>query len=140
MLLIQLDLKVIDLNIWGKSVESAVRKIPDTIVDEVRGYQIVKPQIENSTEPQIEVKNQEPSEENQPEIFGLCMTIICTTLLISIVAIAIALQRRRQVLKQKRGGDFEVERKNVMIESKLGEGNFGTVHKGTFKDYRQVGR
>ena len=43
-------------------------------------------------------------------------------------------------MKQKRGDDFEVERKNVMIESKLGEGNFGTVHKGTFKDYRQVRR
>ena len=106
----------------------------------MRGYQTVKPQIENSTEPQIEVKNQEPSEKNQPEIFGICITIICITLLISVVVVALALQRRRQVLRQKKGDDFEVERKNVIIESKLGEGNFGTVHKGTFKDYRQVRR
>ena len=43
-----------------------------------------------------------------------------------------------QVPQQNKEDSFEVKRTDVILGPFIGEGHFGTIHKGTFKDSGQV--
>ena len=77
----------------------------------------------------------------------LCSLVLCTTLVISAVVIALAVQRRKQQVSRLKEeaelssvavGNWEVKREDVDIGTELGKGCFGTVYMGTLKDSKQV--
>ena len=75
----------------------------------------------------------------KPRIILVCSLIICTTIFISATTIAVVVRRRkRQVAESKKEDNWEIDRKNLTLGPKLGEGNFGTVYKGSLKNSNKV--
>ena len=70
------------------------------------------------------------------------MVLVTTIIVCSAIIVAAIYKRRRKVLaSQDQEGansnsvqNLEVKREDVIIGPELGQGNFGTVYKGTLKD------
>ena len=93
-----------------------------------------------TTHPTAEHKEPEPEagpERTKTKTILNCSLILCTTIIISAASIVVVVKRwKRRVPKEKE--NLEVERKNLTLGQKLGEGNFGTVYKGSLRDSKQV--
>ena len=67
----------------------------------------------------------------------VCSLILCTTIIICATSIVVVVKKwKRRVPKENE--NLEVKRKNLTLGQKLGEGNFGTVYKGSLRDSKQV--
>ena len=69
------------------------------------------------------------------------MVLVTTIIVCSAIIVAAIYKRRRKVLTSQDQEEansvqnLEVKREDVIIGPELGQGNFGTVYKGTLKDY-----
>ena len=67
-----------------------------------------------------------------------CSLVICATLVICAVVIALVVRRSKRQIKEEGLEDkWEVKRKDVNIGRELGKGCFGTVYKGTLKKVKR---
>ena len=76
-------------------------------------------------------------ERTKTETILVCSLILCTTIIICATSIVVVVKKwKRRVPKENE--NLEVKRKNLTLGQKLGEGNFGTVYKGSLRDSKQV--